>query len=279
MACYGGQGNPSLNTSLILSVPSGEYFGFVSAGYLASCGVTIDGRIVCWGQRFPTGVPAGANFKYVSAYPDGACAITSTGDVVCWGGTLAGTISVSNTLRLSASTGSSGVCALSVSGGIACGGDVANGISGIAPPPTAALVHASVGYGRACGITPAAGAVCWGLPSALNVSSALLAKAVLVSVGYYVLCAMSSGGTIACTGINSNPSAMPLGGFVPTGVSWRTVCAPGSILTGGLPGTCTPCPVGTSALVGALVCLPCPPGVVAPAASPVCTPCAGSRAD
>ncbi len=239
--CYGDADHSVSIRLSVLSVPVGELFGYVSAGDVASCGVTIDGRIVCWGLYVLTGVPTGANFKYVATSSGGACAITSSGAVVCWGTLAASAISMTNALRLSASGHSVGVCALSVSGGIACSGDVANGNAGMAPPPTeAALVQVSVGYARACGINPTAGAVCWGLTFAFNVSSALLTRAVFVSVGYYVLCVVSPGGSVACASIFDGSTAN--GGVVPTGVSWRTVCAPGSVLTGGLPGTCTPAP-------------------------------------
>jgi alpha-tubulin suppressor-like RCC1 family protein len=74
-------------------------FVTASAGGEHTCGITVDGRLLCWGRnywaqlgdgttsdrRIPTPVAASTSFSAVSAGGAHTCALTPEGVAYCWG--------------------------------------------------------------------------------------------------------------------------------------------------------------------------------------------------
>jgi alpha-tubulin suppressor-like RCC1 family protein len=154
----------------------------------APCGLTVEGRVVCWSQRTTTVTPIplrGASVPFVglAGGPQSACARTADGEVYC---TRTYTTSVG---------GSAGVDDLvPVSGGIQ-------------------LAQVSVGRSSACGVSATGEAYCW----ELTVTAAGLGYTVAhgtpravggdlrfeqVSVGVDHACGVTTDGEIHCWGSN-----------------------------------------------------------------------------
>ena len=73
------------------SPPEGAVFVQVSAGFLHTCGVMLNGTVACWGQPGMCHVPYNTEFVQVSAGGYHTCGVRK-GDsaVVCWGKDYAG---------------------------------------------------------------------------------------------------------------------------------------------------------------------------------------------
>jgi alpha-tubulin suppressor-like RCC1 family protein len=104
--CWGGNngfgvlGNGSTTSSTTpVAVSGGLTFAQVSAGELASCGVTTSGDAYCWGENAdgdlgdgsttnsstPVAVSGGLTFVQVSVGNAETCGLTTAGAVYCWG--------------------------------------------------------------------------------------------------------------------------------------------------------------------------------------------------
>lgn len=113
-----------------LPLPGGHRFRSLSASDRTTCGVTEEGRVLCWGLRYGergTGPhAAGGDRRYVSVASgaEGACGLTAGGEAFCW---------VSETR------------------------DSAERVA--VPVPLAEVSH---GYFHACALDREGGAWCWG---------------------------------------------------------------------------------------------------------------------
>ena len=113
---YGGQ----------LDAPSGV-FSSVSAGGLHSCGVRVDGGVVCWGTDLDgnyvgqADAPSGV-FSSVSAGGLHSCGVRVDGGVVCWGSNDYGESNVPSGVFSSVSAGNEHSCGVRVDGGVVCWG-------------------------------------------------------------------------------------------------------------------------------------------------------------
>lgn len=72
-------------------LPPVRQYRALAFGKQAACGVTIDGRLDCWGS-IPPGIPAGT-FVDVSVGDRHACAVRENGGIACWGDDAAGQVS------------------------------------------------------------------------------------------------------------------------------------------------------------------------------------------
>jgi len=140
------------------SNPGGVPFASISAGYEHTCGITVEGKVYCWGRNnygqvgdsvaaaqyraSPRAIKSNAVFTALSSGSDHTCGVTTEGKVYCWGrgtyGTLGdgGTtnrsypvqvIDTSNSTFVAVSAGSEHTCALTDTGKIYCWGRNSNG--------------------------------------------------------------------------------------------------------------------------------------------------------
>jgi len=167
-----GNGTNGLSlTPVAVSMPAGEKFISVDAGWAHNCGVTASGKAYCWGyggngelgygmtssKSTPVQVtaPAGAKFVAVDAGNAYSCGITDSGAVYCWGndnygrlgnGLGGGTLvpdSVQAPAGLSFTVVSSGpthACATAANGRVYCwgsggSGEIGNGLFASANAP------------------------------------------------------------------------------------------------------------------------------------------------
>jgi alpha-tubulin suppressor-like RCC1 family protein len=188
-------------------------FSTIATGGTVACGVTQDGKLVCWGEEGlittdhgiasepcpagfqgcpvpPLEIGAGTTWQQVAVGGEHACALDTAGQVACWG---------------NGSRGQLGSTPLSTCPGM-------NGITlpcRITPTPVAGgLTFSSVvaANNSTCGITTAGGLRCWGavIGNATTPLSVGLATGwVAVSLGSFVwdhACAVRTDGSWWCFG-------------------------------------------------------------------------------
>jgi len=107
--CWGGNGRGELGddpaiigaaSAVPVAVPGGHLFTRIDAGRTHTCGISIAGQALCWGERDfgqtgngivggltiqPTPVSGALTFTAISAGSQTTCGVTSTGETYCWG--------------------------------------------------------------------------------------------------------------------------------------------------------------------------------------------------
>src|SRR3989442_1567852 len=137
-------------------------FAAVSAGGDHTCAVTTTGAAYCWGsndrgelgdgttsdRESPTPVAGGVRFAAVSAGLCNTCGVTAAGAAYCWGSNQHGELGVGTTTGPESCTTPSGPFPCST---------VPRPVQG-----TLRFAAVSAGVSRACGVTAAGAAYCWG---------------------------------------------------------------------------------------------------------------------
>lgn len=140
-------------------------FWSVEAGGNLSCGITLDGVAMCWGDGGEHGVdePPTDTLTRISVGSDHACGIEPDGSVECWGN------------------------------------DDANQSS----PPPEPFVQISAGSGElTCGVTREQAARCWGDVESLAIPDGVFVE---VSAGLMHACGRTDGGAVLCWGVGAAP--------------------------------------------------------------------------
>jgi alpha-tubulin suppressor-like RCC1 family protein len=197
-----GDGTSAGEPSAPSLVESPESFVDVSGGYYHSCGLTADGRALCWGRNaygevgdgtqearlVPTPVSGDLRFTSLSAGGSGChyhtCGVAIDGRTYCWGRNYQRHLSSPDLLLLtptpvygdpgivSVEVGATGVCGITAAGDLRCWGTGAEGQLGIAGVLAAAfpltvrsdLRFSEVRPGRyhTCASTDDGRVYCWG---------------------------------------------------------------------------------------------------------------------
>ena len=185
-----------------LKIPGGNLtLSQISAGLHFTCGLRIDGAIVCWGQNNNgKATPPAGRFDEIAAGRDHACALDD-GALICWGeGFPNGIVTIQEVPPLSdIQAGEGFTCGLTPDADMACWDngrnelsitsgpfvDIATGLNnacaiksdnsvfcsekssdlyyrGLAYPPPTKFAQISVGWHHACGITETSDIECWG---------------------------------------------------------------------------------------------------------------------
>ncbi|HVM15716.1 MAG TPA: carboxypeptidase regulatory-like domain-containing protein [Egibacteraceae bacterium] len=217
----------------------------ISAGGYMSCGLTEDGRAVCWGENTQpsndipnTAVgmatpPADVRFKEVNAGYATVCGITTEDAVVCWGNDRFGKVSqVPPGTYTHVVPGLNYVCALRTDGSIACwGGDdpAAPGADALQRvvrdvPTTGEYTQLTMGIRHACALRTDNTIVCWG-HNADGQTNVPAGAYTYVNAGNFTTCAIRTDGTAVCWGRNQGGQhAVPAGTFTQLSVGFAHVC-------------------------------------------------------
>ena len=212
------------------SPPDGAVFVQVSAGFLHTCGVLLNGTAACWGQPGMCNPPKNTEFVQVSAGGYHTCGVRK-GDsaVVCWGKDYAGQrTGVPAGAFVQVSAGNDHSCALRTNGTLSCWGD--NSMHQCNVPPGAAhqfkQVSASL-WRHTCAVSLDGEVVCWGFnghnqaqgpPAPAAVEEGGDAPEAVqysqVSAGRYSTCAIRHDGAVECWGVQHGAS--PAGADAPS---------------------------------------------------------------
>jgi len=243
------------------SGPPEGVFRSVSAGNDFTCGIRQDYAAQCWGDyRFGATKPPAGDFQSVSAGERHACGLHTDGTAACWGANREGQATPPSGVFSAISAGGEHTCALRPDGSAVCWG--LNNY-GQASPPEGAFAAIDAGRLHTCALRPDGSPRCWGDdesgtatppglpvepvytcasgaegglqcrrddpydPSADGQSAAPAGDFSAVSAAPYRVCALRSGGTVACL----NPDlfwvqklALPGGGYVAVSAATTYVC-------------------------------------------------------
>ena len=213
----------------VVSPPLGE-FTDVSMSSSESCGVRVDGSVVCWGGWLD-GLPEG-EFTDVSFSGSSGCALRADGSLSCWPPSrwdrLAelGTAEVPEGEFTDVSVSKVANCAVRVSGEAVCWGD---GRYGQLDVPDGEFSQVFAGA-RSCGLTADGELVCWGDIWSEGVMGSLPPGVYRsVSEGGGRLCAVDASGVLRCPSTYSLLAAKGIGGrdfeFKEVSVGNPGVCA------------------------------------------------------
>lgn len=195
----------------------------ISAGKIHSCGIQVDGALVCWGNNgnHQADPPTG-QFVQLSAGDAHNCAIRTDGSVACWGYNNARQASPPPGTFAQVSAGVSHTCGVQTDGWVACWG---TNKAGQSRPPAIQFNQVSAGAAHTCGVATDGALYCWGA-NGKNQATPPTGVFVQVSAGAYHNCAIKADGSLACWGDNSNgQSKPPAGTFSQVGVGSAHSCA------------------------------------------------------
>ncbi len=115
------------------SPPDSSSFASVAAGFDHTCGVRIDGSVVCWGSNTDgQASPPAGSFAEVSGGHAHTCGLKNDETIACWGSDDHGQASPPKGSFASISAGTAHSCGLKTDGSAVCWGD---GQFGKATPP------------------------------------------------------------------------------------------------------------------------------------------------
>ena len=145
---------------------AGEPLAWVSidAGFIDSCGVLTDGRVVCWGNdEYVALAPTGSSYVEVSLGTHGGCARTFDGAVECWCGDVTDASRVCDQQPRDAGyvevqDGTWWACAQDAEGRLHCWG----GVPRPGAPPSDPVLHWSIDEGVGCAVLADGTLSCWG---------------------------------------------------------------------------------------------------------------------
>lgn len=194
------------NPASALAPPAGRY-RHLSFGPTSACGVSLDRRLICWGN--PLGPTPEGFFDRVAVGTDHACAVMGDGSfgdqVICWGGNGSGQASppVGTFRTIVAGDGFS--CALAPGGGRAtCWGQGA----AVTAVPTERYFYSLVANGgNVCGVALYSMIACWGRDAAGMTTGYDSRRD--VAVGARHACVITMSGGVICYGDNSAGQSQP----------------------------------------------------------------------
>jgi alpha-tubulin suppressor-like RCC1 family protein len=218
------------------AVAGGHAFRSISAGGVHSCGVTVAGEALCWGNNvyhqtgtgrpsgfaaavsLPTPVQGGLRWAMLSAGTYHTCGVATDGATYCWGRNADGRL------------------------GVAAGADSL--VAAPAPVATAQAFRSVDAGGRhTCALTAGGAAYCWGANDAGQLGSGGGGAATptpvaggltfaTLSAGETHTCGVTTAGQAYCWGANASgqlgdgtTTASPTPRLVAGGYAWRTVSA------------------------------------------------------
>ncbi len=199
--------------------PAGK-FATVAAGWSYSCGVRVDGNIVCSGQNEDgQSDPPTGKFTTVDASAAYACGLRVNRSATCWGSNFGGRAAAPPGKFTDVSAGSYHACGLRVNGSATCWGIDPKGRAAALPGK---FTDVSAGFWVSCGVRVKGDIECWG-HSGTDDRSALndppQGSFTAVSAGGSSVCGLRINGTIECWGTNYGAAAdAPPGKFTEVSV-------------------------------------------------------------
>jgi hypothetical protein len=204
VACW-GDGSYGATT-----VPAGELFSQVDAGWGHTCGVlagsATPGQMRCWGNNDAqqANSPPG-QYKQVSAGWAFTCAVKQDGTLWCWGNNDVNQTKPPAGSFQQVGTGNMHACAVQGDGKLACWGFDS---FGQATPPTYSFSQVSAGSNFACGVRGSGELACWGddLDGQCTPPAGVFQQ---VAAGKGFSCGLKQDGAIVCWGLSDKGQTKP----------------------------------------------------------------------
>ena len=188
------------------SSPSDDVFNVVSAGWDYSCGITVDGELLCWGDKaddYIMGLES-ATGEYVDVDTASLymCAVRSDGGVQCWDSAGEMDVPAGDFVSVSADICT---CALGSDGQVTCWWNTDDEYDyGQCDPPDSEFMEIGLGSFHACGLRTDGSLECWGDWGSGTTDAPGGTNFVDIAVGGRHSCAISTAGKISCWGRNVN---------------------------------------------------------------------------
>ncbi len=186
-----------------------EQFKQVSAGGLHTCGVNVNGNVVCWGNNeYRLVDPPAGEFKQVSAGNYHSCGVRTGGSIVCWGDDEYRQSSPPSGAFRQVSAGSLHTCGLKSDSSVVCWGESSEERLNT---PMGNFKQISAGTSHTCGLKTDGRIVCWGWNKS-GQATPPPGEFRQISSGENFTCGVRSDHRIACWGSNHRDQATPPAG-------------------------------------------------------------------
>lgn len=184
----------------------------IDAGAYHTCGVRVEGSLVCWGDNtYGQSAPPAGTFTSVSSGFYHSCAVRTNGSVVCWGWNGYGQSSPPAGSFKSVTAGYAHTCSVRADAAAVCWGGYGYGAS----PPSGSFSDVASGNDFSCGVRTTGALTCWGYnhPDG-NAAIPPFGTFSSVEIGMWHSCAVRTDGSAACWGQGGHgESTAPAGSF------------------------------------------------------------------
>ena len=180
------------------TVPKGD-FTAIAAGAYHTCGLKVDGKLVCWGEN-PWGQadPPEGEFTAIAGGDRHSCGVRSDETISCWGDNRYGQADGPDGQFSSVAAGSAHSCGLRTDGTLSCWGSNQDGETN---QPQGDFGAISVGIHHSCGLRSDGNVVCWGRNDG-GQTDAPADKFTSISAGGFHSCGVRANGAAVCWGFN-----------------------------------------------------------------------------
>lgn len=183
-------------------VPQESTFASIDTGSdLASCGVTSDFTVVCWGANLDpfSNVPKG-QFRSITVGSTHVCGLLNDATIECWGLGFYGQAKTPSGRFISVSTSDSRTCAVTITRNLRCWGFSYHASADV---PSGAFSNVVLGTSHSCGIRPNKRVTCWGL-NHRGQTYAPGDEFTDLAIGEQSTCGLRTNKTIICWGSNQD---------------------------------------------------------------------------
>jgi len=228
-----------------LRVVGAERHIAAAAGHV--CAVQDGGGVLCRGNATSTGKltpPYGVAFHAVTVGDDFSCGLAVNGSMLCWGSVPGSARPAANVFFVDAHAGPRHVCGLVPNGTVLCYGD-ATSRGAFNAPQSIAFQGVTAGTDYTCGVARNHSVVCWGDGGNPVVAAAAMWRSIAdaehVACGADHACYVRVNGSVGCWGSNSRGAAAPPAALLSNGSVWWL--AAGGGMTCAMSGSSVPGPV------------------------------------
>ncbi len=203
-----------------------EGYSALAGGDEFTCGLELEGGIVCWGDDSfgQLAAPAGA-YTQVTAGAQHACGLTDAGEIACWGSESAVLDTPTDGVFTHLGAGTEFTCAVRDDGSLRCWG--VNDEGQADAPAEGAFSRVTAGSYHACAVDDGLEVQCWGLDEA-GQGTPLEGPFIEITAGRRYTCGLSPMGSLGCWGCQVDDQGQcepPVGQYLQVDAGRNHACA------------------------------------------------------